>query len=96
MPIIEDESDFPNDEEAGQLYAYRNSRNEVILRTRESVAMNGELVTVGIQSVANGRYTCVARNSDATMNVTITVEPVGECMILCIVTKMPTFVLWTH
>ena len=62
---------YPNSEQPGQLYAYRISQSEVILRTRY-------MVPVGIQSVADGSYKCVARNLDKTNNNTVSVQTRGE------------------
>ena len=61
---------YPNSEQPGQLYAYRISQSEVILRTRH-------MGPVGIQSVADGSYKCVARNLDKTNNNTVSVQTKG-------------------
>ena len=62
---------FPDNEQPGQLYAYRISQSKVILRTRD-------IVPVGIQPIAEGMYKCVARNFDKTKNYTVSVQPRGE------------------
>ena len=61
---------FPYNEQPGQLYAYRISQSEVILRTRH-------VGPVGIQSIADGMYKCVARNLDETKNYTVSVQTKG-------------------
>ena len=61
---------YPNSEQPGQLYAYRISQSEVILRTRH-------MGPVGIQSVADGSYKCVARNLDKTNNNNVSVQTKG-------------------
>ena len=62
---------FPDNEQPGQLYAYRISQSEVTLRTRH-------IGPVGIQPIAEGTYKCVARNFDETKNYTVSVQQRGE------------------
>ena len=64
------EVSFPYNEQPGQLYAYRISQSEVILRTTH-------MGPVGIQSIADGMYKCVARNLDETKNYTVSVQTKG-------------------
>ena len=67
---------FPDNEQPGQLYAYRISQSQVILRTRH-------MAPVGIQRSAEGMYKCVARNLDKTRNYTVSVQPRGEICRNC-------------
>ena len=61
---------LPDNEQPGQLYAYRISQSEVTLRTRH-------IAPVGIQHGADGMYKCVARNGDKTKNYTVSVQTRG-------------------
>ena len=61
---------LPDNEQPGQLYAYRISQSEVTLRTRH-------MAHVGIQRSADGMYKCVARNRDQTNNYTVSVQTRG-------------------
>ena len=63
-------SSFPNNEQPGQLYAYRISQSEVILHTRH-------MGPIGIQPIADGMYKCVARNRNETNNITVSVQTKG-------------------
>ena len=68
---------FPTGGIGGQLYAYRVSRNRVILRTRTSTGLDGDCVEIGAQRVASGTYKCVAENSDAENNKIVEIDVTG-------------------
>lgn len=57
------QADFPENEVIGQLFAYMRSDNEVILGTRRTTVMN-QRIAVGISSVAEETYKCVAANEN--------------------------------
>lgn len=63
----------------GQLYAFRNANNSVVLRTMENSVMTqfGQ-ANIGIQNVAGGVYTCTAINGIETNMTEVTIEPTGE------------------
>ena len=50
------------------------SPGRAILRTGVLV---GESLAIGIREVANGSYTCVARNEDVTNNFTVSIQAYG-------------------
>jgi len=78
-------SDFPENETLGQLYAYRVSSTEMILGTREAAypetlqSINSRTtgVLIGISSVSNGLYKCIARNANASRTITATINVLG-------------------
>ena len=78
-------SDFPENETLGQLYAYRVSHTEMLLGTREgaypeTLQSNNSRATgvlIGISSVSNGLYRCVARNANASRTITVTINVQG-------------------
>ena len=65
------------DDEGGQLYSFRVSQNEVVLRTRFQQSSSGRLV-VGIQDVAKGSYRCVVTNFEESNSTEVEIEPTGN------------------
>lgn len=57
-------------EQVGQLYAYRINNSAVVLGTRKAGTFGA---SIGIGSVAQGRYQCHAENVNANSNVEITI-----------------------
>ena len=76
------QTDFPEDEVIGQLYAYRRSDNEVILGTRRSEIMN-QRIAIGIQSEAEGTYRCVAENANANVDEETVINVQGNIKFIC-------------
>ena len=64
---------------AGQLYAYRISDFEVILRTRDDDTLGA---AVGIGEVASGTYICEARNANRNVAVNFTVQVTSKLFVL--------------
>ena len=60
----------PN-EQVGQLYAYRINDSAVVLGTRRASTFG---VSIGIGSVANGAYQCLAENDNARSQNIITIS----------------------
>ena len=75
--LVGDSIDFPAREEVGQLYAYRMSDSNVVLRTRESYEI-GQPVAIGIQVIANGTYVCVSANANEQRMRTLTIGVIRE------------------
>ena len=62
-----------NEENSGQLYAYRLDPNTIYLGTRNVRELGA---SIGIQRIASGVYRCVARNGNEndTKSLTVAVE----------------------
>jgi hypothetical protein len=69
VPIQRNDSMVPM-EESGQLYAYRANSNSVYLGTRTAHELGA---AIGIGSIANGTYICIAENRNESANVTLDV-----------------------
>ena len=72
-PVFENNVGFsvvPN-EQVGQLYAYRINDSAVVLGTRRASTFGA---SIGIGSVANGTYWCLAQNDNANSQSIITVS----------------------
>lgn len=81
-----DEPDYTQitDDEGGQLYAFRVSRNEVVLRTLfQSNTAVGRLV-IGIQDTAKGTYRCVATIFDKSNSTEVEIEPISILLFIII------------
>lgn len=61
-------------EVVGQLYAYRLSASTAVLRTRVSMDLMNNSVAIGIQTIADGEYSCVAENANLQTNLTFTIQ----------------------
>lgn len=76
---IEDFSVLPG-ERVGQLYAYRINSSAVVLGTRKAGTFGA---SVGIGSVAEGQYQCLAENVNAKSNVRITISVLSKLKTFC-------------
>lgn len=65
-------------EEAGQLYAYRVSEYEVYLGTRDNATLGA---AVGIEMEAAGVYVCVAINTNESEAVNLTVNVISKSFV---------------
>lgn len=59
------------EEEAGQLYAFRMSEFEVYLQTRDDIIL-GAAIGIGVNAMGN--YTCEARNTNESAMVSLVVK----------------------
>ena len=76
---IEDFRVLPG-EQVGQLYAYRINTSAVVLGTRKAGTFGA---SIGIGSVAQGQYQCLAENVNAKSDVGITISVLSKFTILC-------------
>ena len=76
---IEDFSVLPG-EQVGQLYAYRINSSAVVLGTRKAGTFGA---SVGIGSVAQGQYQCLAKNVNAKSNARITISVSSKLKTFC-------------
>ena len=76
--ITTDQYGFPEEETAGQLYAYRLNSSAVVLRTRESYDMMGQRIPIGIKQVAHGMYQCEAGNANLNVTEDVIITVVGK------------------
>ena len=65
------------DEQVGQLYAYRINNSAVVLGTRRSSTFGA---SIGIGSVAQGKYKCIAENENANRELDITVSLLSKSL----------------
>lgn len=77
-----DEPDYSqiSGDRGGQLYAFRYSQNEVVLRT---LRFPSSSEFVGIQDAAKGTYTCRAMNFGEINSTDIEIEPTGITVYGC-------------
>ena len=68
------------DEQVGQFYAYRINSSAVVLGTRKAGTFGA---SVGIGSVAQGQYQCLAKNVNAKSNARITISVSSKLKTFC-------------
>ena len=67
-------------EQVGQLYAYHINSSAVVLGTRKAGTFGA---SVGIGSVAQGQYQCLAKNVNAKSNARITISVSSKLKTFC-------------
>ena len=79
-PIDDDMFSVVPNEQVGQLYAYRINDSAVVLGTRRASTFGA---SIGIGSIANGTYRCLAENDNAISQniVNINVTSKLHCLI---------------
>ena len=70
------------DEQVGQLYAYRINNSAVVLGTRRSSTFGA---SIGIGSVAQGIYQCMAKNAHAKNDLVISISVLSRLTTVHIV-----------
>lgn len=79
MPMSNEQFSVVADEQVGQLYAYRINSSAVVLGTRRASTFGA---SIGIESVADGIYQCLAENTNAVNDTSITVDSIPSKYML--------------
>ena len=76
-PMSMSDNGFPAvpNEQVGQLYAYRINDSAVVLGTRRASTFGA---SIGIGSVANGTYRCLAENDNAKSESSVTISVLSK------------------